>query len=65
VRCTLGELVRRGPGALGSAAGAGVPGFAPELDTGRADSVVPVLRLLLGLEEPNGIDADDVVGVAR
>ncbi|MBC7273239.1 MAG: hypothetical protein H5T76_31840, partial [Streptomyces sp.] len=27
------------------------PGFAAELDTGRADAVLPVVRLLLGLDE--------------
>ncbi|WP_336112798.1 DUF5682 family protein [Streptomyces sp. PTD9-10] len=52
VRRTLGELVRRG---LGEAAGptapaAGPPGFAAEPDTGRADAVLPVVRLLLGLD---------------
>ncbi|MCX4576995.1 DUF5682 family protein [Streptomyces sp. NBC_01571] len=53
VRRTLGELVRRGPGARGSAAAAasGIPGFAPELDAGRADAVLPVLRLLLGQDD--------------
>ncbi|MFJ8106917.1 DUF5682 family protein [Streptomyces sp. NPDC096132] len=52
VRRTLGELVRRGPGERVGAArpGAGVPGFAPDLDTGRADAVLPVVRLLLGLD---------------
>ncbi|MEV5340032.1 DUF5682 family protein [Streptomyces sp. NPDC052676] len=52
VRRTLGELVRRGPGARGSVAGtgAGLPGFAPEPDLARADAVVPVVRLLLGLD---------------
>jgi hypothetical protein len=51
VRRTLGELVRRGPGARGSAGhgGAGVPGFGGGLDAGRADAVLPVLGLLLGL----------------
>jgi hypothetical protein len=51
VRRTLGELVRRGPGERGSSAraGSGIPGFAPELDAGRAEAVLPVLRLLLGL----------------
>ncbi|MCZ9346132.1 DUF5682 family protein, partial [Streptomyces sp. TRM76130] len=41
VRRTLGELVRRGPGARGSAAtaGSGVPGFGPEPDAARADAV--------------------------
>ncbi|MEW2509906.1 DUF5682 family protein [Streptomyces sp. NPDC046870] len=53
VRRTLGELVRRGPaGRTGGtgAQGAGLPGFAAEPDTGRADAVLPVLRLLLGLD---------------
>ncbi|MFH8804449.1 DUF5682 family protein [Streptomyces sp. NPDC017936] len=53
VRRTLGELVRRGPGERGSTvgAGAGRPGFAAGLDAGRADAVLPVVRLLLGLEQ--------------
>ncbi|MET7292148.1 DUF5682 family protein [Streptomyces griseoloalbus] len=52
VRRTLGELVRRGPGTRGSTAtaGAGTPGFAPGLDTARADAVLPVVRLLLGTD---------------
>ncbi|WP_406383375.1 DUF5682 family protein [Streptomyces sp. NBC_01618] len=55
VRRTLGELVRRGPAAGGPAAGvdgtaATAPGFGPGLDGARADAVVPVLRLLLGLD---------------
>lgn len=58
VRRTLGELVRRGPAAGGAAAGAGTvpgggataPGFGPVLDGPRADAVLPVLRLLLGLD---------------
>ncbi|MFC5954428.1 DUF5682 family protein [Streptomyces pratens] len=52
-RRTLGELVRRGPGApSGSAAtGFGAPGFASGPDSGRADAVLPVVRLLLGLDE--------------
>lgn len=51
VRRTLGELVRRGPGERksGPGAGTGTPGFAAGLDTGRADAVLPVVRLLLGL----------------
>lgn len=56
VRRTLGELVRRGP-AAGGDAGAGAvpggttaPGFGPVLDGPRADAVLPVLRLLLGLD---------------
>ncbi|GGU83512.1 hypothetical protein GCM10010260_15310 [Streptomyces filipinensis] len=59
VRRTLGELVRRGPGdrAAGRAAhGAVTPGFAPEADTARADAVLPVLRLLLGLDDPAECD---------
>jgi hypothetical protein len=64
VRRTLGELVRRGPGARGSAeaAASGIPGFAPDLDPERADAVLPVLSLLLGLDESCD---DDFVGVAR
>lgn len=53
VRRTLGDLVRRGPAARGpSDAGTGesARGFGPGLDTERADAVVPVLRLLLGLD---------------
>ncbi|MFD8271006.1 DUF5682 family protein [Streptomyces flaveolus] len=61
VRRTLGELVRRGPEGRGAVttAGSAVPGFAAVLDTARADAVLPVVRLLLGL------DAEDVdlVGV--
>ncbi|WP_326658502.1 DUF5682 family protein [Streptomyces sp. NBC_00385] len=57
VRRTLGELVRRGP-AAGTDPGTGAvpgrestaPGFGPVLDAARADAVVPVLRLLLGLD---------------
>ncbi|WP_399103130.1 DUF5682 family protein [Streptomyces sp. 11x1] len=53
VRRTLGELVRRGPGRPTSAAavGGGIPGFADELDGDRADAVLPVVRLLLGLDD--------------
>ena len=71
VRRTLGELVRRGPGQRGSvtAAGPGIPGFAADLDAGRADAVLPVVRLLLGLGGPEqdarNRDVDDeLVGVA-
>ncbi|MGW3495136.1 DUF5682 family protein [Streptomyces sp. NPDC001020] len=66
VRRTLGDLVRRGPGARGgaTATGAGVPGFAVDLDNGRADAVVPLLRLLLGLDESPGSEVDDLVGAA-
>ncbi|EKX63840.1 DUF5682 family protein [Streptomyces ipomoeae] len=60
VRRTLGELVRRGPGRRESAApgGAGIPGFAAELDGDRADAVLPVVRLLLGLDGDQG-NAED------
>lgn len=53
VRRTLGELVRRGPEQRGAATAtaSGIPGFAPDLDTERAQAVLPVVRLLLGLEE--------------
>ncbi|MEU5293669.1 DUF5682 family protein [Streptomyces umbrinus] len=58
VRRTLGELVRRGPGTRGSATAtaSGIPGFASDLDTARADAVLPVLRLLLGPDET--VDAE-------
>ncbi|WP_406007192.1 DUF5682 family protein [Streptomyces sp. NBC_00637] len=56
VRRTLGELVRRGPGKRGGGPGtaSGTPGFAAGLDEGRADAVLPVVRLLLGLEPGRG-----------
>ncbi|MEU3726646.1 DUF5682 family protein [Streptomyces sp. NPDC031705] len=49
VRRTLGELVRRGPGAraAATAAGAAPAGFAPELDEARAAAAADVARLLL------------------
>lgn len=52
VRRTLGELVRRGPalGGVHRAGDAEIGGFGPGLDGERADAVVPVLRLLLGLD---------------
>ncbi|WP_435644677.1 DUF5682 family protein [Streptomyces sp. H49] len=62
VRRTLGELVRRGPGERAGAAARGLtaPGFAAEPDTGRADAVLPVLRLLLGPDpEPAADPAPD------
>ncbi|MEE1666850.1 DUF5682 family protein [Streptomyces sp. WAC07094] len=67
VRRTLGELVRRGPGARGGAAatGSGPSGFAVERDAGRADAVLPVLRLLLGADEAAGNGAAGLVGVVR
>ncbi|MDI3385671.1 DUF5682 family protein [Streptomyces sp. B-S-A8] len=60
VRRTLGELVRRGPG---GAAGAiaettGIRGFAAEPDRERADAVLPVLQLLLGLARDADADSD-------
>ena len=64
VRRTLGELVRRGPGERGRAAGggSGIPGFAAGLDVERADAVVPVVRLLLGLDQADmdAVDRDPV-----
>ncbi|TQJ89471.1 DUF5682 family protein [Streptomyces sp. SLBN-31] len=56
VRRTLGELVRRGPGQRASAvtAGSGLHGFAAELESERADAVMPVVRLLLGLGGADG-----------
>ncbi|MEV6178907.1 DUF5682 family protein [Streptomyces sp. NPDC052015] len=61
VRRTLGELVRRGPGERGSAVGAGFvrPGFAAEPDAGRADAVLPVVRLLLGLDTAGQVRDDN------
>ncbi|MET8167076.1 DUF5682 family protein [Streptomyces sp. NPDC005329] len=60
VRRTLGELVRRGPGtrAGGPGAGSGTPGFAAGLDERRADAVLPVVRLLLGLRPELGPGPD-------
>ncbi|MEU9408638.1 DUF5682 family protein [Streptomyces sp. NPDC048281] len=70
VRRTIGELVRRGPGERrrgGAGQADGTPGFGAEPDTGRADAVLPVLRLLLGLGD--GEDAaesdNDLVGAGR
>ncbi|MET9758412.1 DUF5682 family protein [Streptomyces sp. NPDC006372] len=65
VRRTLGELVRRGPAAGGGAAtaGSGIPGFAAELDQVRADAVLPVVRLLLGLDEVAETAGQDLTGV--
>ncbi|MFI1534276.1 DUF5682 family protein [Streptomyces anandii] len=63
VRRSLGELVRRGPRQGGGPAGvpaAGPPGFGADLDRERADSVLPVLRLLLGLG-PDGTGAGTAV----
>ncbi|MCX4764458.1 DUF5682 family protein [Streptomyces sp. NBC_01275] len=66
VRRTLGELVRRGPGERGrtAATASGPHGFAADLDTGRADAVLPAVRLLLGLgPDPDGSDDKEPAGV--
>ncbi|MEU9354314.1 DUF5682 family protein [Streptomyces griseoloalbus] len=64
VRRTLGELVRRGPGTRGSTVTAGAgPGFAPGLDTARADAVLPVVRLLLGTDEDDETARAGLTGV--
>lgn len=65
VRRTLGELVRRGPGTPGDGPGAGPgrPGFAAGLDAGRADAVLPVVRLLLGLDLGTTTDDDALTGL--
>ncbi|MGW6526010.1 DUF5682 family protein [Streptomyces sp. NPDC054962] len=76
VRRTLGELVRRGPGQRGGGPGtdSGTPGFAAGLDEGRADAVLPVVRLLLGPapgpgpgpgpgSDPGPADDDELAGV--
>ncbi|MFI6289415.1 DUF5682 family protein [Streptomyces sp. NPDC051018] len=68
VRRTLGELVRRGPsaapgGGAPSAPGITAPGFGPGLDERRADAVLPVLRLLLGID--GGDRTDDLAGAGR
>ncbi|MFG2964259.1 DUF5682 family protein [Streptomyces sp. NPDC048288] len=65
VRRTLGELVRRGPGerTRGPGRTAGTPGFGAEADEERADAVLPVLRLLLGLDETE--PDNDLVGAGR
>ncbi|GGJ20251.1 DUF5682 family protein [Streptomyces brasiliensis] len=67
VRRTLGELVRRGPGERADAVGgqgSGLPGFHPQPDTERADAVLPLLRLLLGLDTDDAnTDDNDLVGV--
>ncbi|MEU7558931.1 DUF5682 family protein [Streptomyces eurythermus] len=67
VRRTLGELVRRGPGDRpgGAAQAAAVPGFAAEPDTARADAVLPVLRLLLGLTADDGTGTTDTTGMTE
>ncbi|MFI1162317.1 DUF5682 family protein [Streptomyces sp. NPDC020801] len=69
VRRTLGELVRRGPGQGGGPAGAaaaGAAGFGTGLDQERAEAVLPVLRLLLGLQDAASEEksGDELAGVA-
>ncbi|MEV3860451.1 DUF5682 family protein [Streptomyces sp. NPDC050095] len=49
VRRALGELVSRGPASSASAGAGAVSGFSEEFDAGRADAVVPVVRMLLGV----------------
>ncbi|WP_328397404.1 DUF5682 family protein [Streptomyces sp. NBC_00390] len=53
VRRTLGELVARGPAATAGPAldRSAMPGFGPGLDEARADAMLPVLHLLLGIHE--------------
>ena len=65
VRRTLGELVRRGPGerTRGPGRAAGTPGFGTETDEERADAVLPVLRLLLGLDDTT--PDNELVGAGR
>ncbi|MEV6760747.1 DUF5682 family protein [Streptomyces sp. NPDC051105] len=66
VRRTLGELVRRGAGERPRAGQVGgTPGFGAEADPERADAVLPVLRLLLGLDDTAAVDGDDLVGAGR
>ncbi|MEU9974907.1 DUF5682 family protein [Streptomyces sp. NPDC051014] len=73
VRRTIGELVRRGPGRRAEAPGAAgrTPGFAAEADEERAAAVLPVLRLLLGLDDGTAdrtadrTPDDDLTGVGR
>ncbi|GGN24301.1 DUF5682 family protein [Streptomyces fuscichromogenes] len=69
VRRTIGELVRRGPGERlhgGAGQAGGTPGFGAEADAERADAVLPVLRLLLGLDAPDAEEPEnDLVGAGR
>ncbi|MFF4900313.1 DUF5682 family protein [Streptomyces sp. NPDC001068] len=68
VRRTIGELVRRGPGERTDAPGqAGpTPGFGADADEERAVAVLPVLRLLLGLDGTDEKAPDnDLAGVGR
>ncbi|WP_129307314.1 DUF5682 family protein [Streptomyces sp. L2] len=65
VRRTLGERVRRGPGERPdrAATGSQPPGFASDPDAGRADAVLPVLGLLLGLDDADEDACQELVGV--
>ncbi|MCG7206317.1 DUF5682 family protein [Streptomyces arenae] len=65
VRRTIGELVRRGPGErpAGRGQAGATPGFGADADAGRADAVLPVLRLLLGLDDT--APDNDLVGAGR
>ncbi|MFE3163507.1 DUF5682 family protein [Streptomyces sp. NPDC059224] len=65
VRRTIGELVRRGPAARADVPGqaGGTPGFGAEPDEERAAAVLPVLRLLLGLD--GTAPDDDLVRAGR
>ncbi|WP_282797895.1 DUF5682 family protein [Streptomyces sp. CC224B] len=66
VRRTVGELVRRGPGRGGPrSAATGVSGFAGGLDRERADAVLPVVGLLLGLTGGSDDDGDTGWGGGR
>ncbi|MCB5165868.1 DUF5682 family protein [Streptomyces bambusae] len=67
VRRTLGELVRRGPGAGPAAAapGSAPTGFAPDLDPDRADAVVPLVRMLLGLTGTRERGTEAMTGAAQ
>ncbi|MEU3499830.1 DUF5682 family protein [Streptomyces hundungensis] len=59
VRCTLGELVRRGPAGRPGPGDAAAPGFGAGLDAARADAVLPLVALLLGRAGPGGLHGPD------
>ncbi|GHE86126.1 hypothetical protein GCM10018785_62340 [Streptomyces longispororuber] len=66
VRRTVGELVRRGPGRGGvRSATTGMSGYAADLDRERADAVLPVVGLLLGLTGGSDDDGDTGWGGGR
>lgn len=64
VRRTLGELVRRGPGADSGApaVAAGAPGYGPGIDAERAAAVRPTVHLLLGLGSNRNLDDNQPAG---